>query len=110
MVVNAFRRLAETRRWSWLVKFGQFIAPPVYNDGTVTVTQYSTTVTGSGTTFTAAMVGRQFRIGLTAPIYTIAQYVSATEIALDSPWGGESASGETFQIYQCFYTPPDDFH
>lgn len=109
-VVNAFRRLAEVRRWSWLVKFNQFIAPAVYNTGTVTVTLNSTTVTGSGTTFTAAMVGRQFRIGLTAPIYTIAQFVSATEIALDLAWGSDSASAQTYSIYQCFFTPPDDFH
>lgn len=110
IVRNAFRRLAERRRWSWLVKFGQFIAPTVYNTGTVTVTQGFTTVTGSGTTFTATMVGRQFRIGLTAPIYTIAQFVSATQIELDSPWGGIDASGQTYNIYQCFYTPPEDFH
>lgn len=110
LVKDAFRRLAEMRRWSWLVKFGQFIAPQVYSTGTVTVTQNSTTVTGSGTTFTAAMVGRQFRVGLAAPIYTIAQYVSATEIALDSPWGGPSGSAQTFMIYQCFFTPPSDFH
>lgn len=109
-VVNAFRRLAEIRRWSWLCKFGQFIAPAVYNTGTVTVTQNSTTVTGSGTTFTAAMVGRQFRIGLNAPIYTIAQFVSATQIELDSPWGSDSASAQTYSIYLCFFTPPDDFH
>lgn len=109
-VRNAFRRLAERRRWSWLVKFGQFIAPAVYNTGTVTVTQNSTTVTGSGTTFTNAMVGRQFRIGLTAPIYTIQQYISATEITLDSPWGGIDASAQTYSIYQCFFPVPEDFH
>lgn len=109
-VVNAFRRLAEIRRWSWLCKFGQFIAPAVYSTGTVSVVQSSTTVTGVGTTFTAAMVGRQFRIGLNTPIYTVAQFNSATSIDLDSPWGGESASTQTYQIYLCFYTPPDDFH
>ncbi len=110
MVRNAFRRLAEMRRWSWLVKFGQFITPPVYSTGRVTVTQYSTIVTGVDTVWTAAMVGRQFRMGLAAPIYTIAQFVSATEIVLDSPWGGESDTNETYQIYQCFFPVPDDFH
>lgn len=109
-VVNAFRRLAETRRWSWLVRFGQFIAPPVYNTGTVSVTQNSTTVTGVGTVFTSDMVGRQFRIGLTAPIYTIAQFVSSTQVELDSVWGGTTAVTQTYSIYQCYFTPPTDFH
>lgn len=109
-VINAFRRLAESRRWSWLVKFGQFIAPAVYNTGTVTVTQNFTTVTGVGTAWTAAMVGRQFRVGLNAPIYTIAQFNSATSIDLDSVWGSDTAATQTYQIYQCYFTPPSDFH
>lgn len=109
-VVNAFRRLAEMRRWSWLVKFGQFIVPDVYSTGTVTVTLNSTTVTGVNTVWTAAMVGRQFRVGLAAPIYTVAQFNTSTSIELDSVWGGDSASGETYSIYQCFFTVPTDFY
>lgn len=109
-VVNAFRRLAEIRRWSWLVKFGQFIAPAAYNTGTVTVTQNSTTVTGSGTAWDASMVGRQFRVGLTAPIYSITAVNSATSLELDSPFGGVTASGTGYTIYQCYYTAPVDFH
>jgi hypothetical protein len=71
-VVNGFRRIAEYGRWSWLVKFNQFISPNVYTAGTCTVTLGDTNVTGVGTTWTSDMVGRQFRTGLTAPIYTIA--------------------------------------
>lgn len=109
-VTNAFRRLGERRRWSWLVKYGQFIAPAVYNTGTVTVTLQSTTVTGVGTTWTQAMVGRQFRIGTATPIYTIAQVNSATSLDLDSVWGGATTAAVTYQIYQCYFTPPTDFH
>lgn len=108
--VNAFRRLAEIRRWSWLVKFNQFIAPVAYNTGTVSVTNGNTTVTGAGTTWTAAMVGRQFRVGLAAPIYTIAQFTSATSIELELPFGGPTSTGSSYSIYQCYFTPPDDFH
>lgn len=109
-VRNAFRRLAERRRWSWKVKLGQFISPALYSTGTVTVTQNSTTVTGSGTTFTAGMVGRQFRTGGSSPIYTISAFGSATSITLDLPWGNPTATLQTYQIYQCFFTPPTDFH
>jgi len=110
-VVNAFRRLMEIRRWAWLVEFGQFINPPAYSGGgTVSVTQNSTTVTGSGTTFTSSLVGQQFRIGQNTPIYTIASFTSATQIDLDSVWGGLTQSGAQPTIYQCFFPVPSDFH
>ena len=110
LVRNAFLRVAERRRWSWLIKFGQFISPAVYNTGTVTVTQGSATVTGSGTAWTSALLYRQFRIGLTAPIYTIQSVDSATQITLDSAYGSTTASGAVYQIYQCFYSTPSDYH
>ena len=109
-VRNAFRQIAERRRWSWLVKYGQFLVPAVYNTGTVSLTRSSATVTGSGTTFTSAMVGRQFRIGTGTPIYTISAYTSATSITLDSVWGGSTVSGSAYSIYQCYFTPATDFH
>jgi hypothetical protein len=110
MVTNAFRRLAEVRRWSWLVKFGQFIAPVPTTTGTITVTQNSTIVTGSGTSWGNDLVGQQLRIGLTNPIYTVSSVDSTTQLELDYPWGGTTASAQTYSIYQAFYTPPNDFH
>ncbi len=109
-IVNAFRRLVEHRRWSWRVKFNQFIAPDAYSTGTVSVTNGFTTVTGSGTAWTAAMVGQQFRVGLAAPIYTIAQFDSPTQIELDQVWGGPTSAASGYSIYQCYFTPPSDFH
>src|SRR5262245_37087920 len=89
-VRNAFRQIAERRRWSWLIKFGQFIAPAVYNTGTVSVTRNSTTVTGVGSSWDQSMVGLQFRIGTATPIYTVAQVNSTTSLDLDAVWGSTS--------------------
>lgn len=109
-VSNAFRRLAERRRWSWLMKRGQFLAPADYVTGTVTVTRGSTTVTGAGTAWTAPMVDRQFRIG-SNPIYTISSInVGAQTLVLDQPWGGSSGAGLSHEIYQCYFVVPSDFH
>lgn len=110
MVRNAFRRLAERRRWSWLVKQSQIICPAVYNTGTCTVTLNSTIVTGSGTSWDASYVGRQFRTGLTEPIYDVASVQSTTQLMLNQVWGGPTASGEGYQIYKAFYEMPSDFH
>lgn len=108
-VINAFREVAERRRWSWLIKYGQFITPDNYTTGTVTCTQNATTVTGSGTSWTSSMVGRQFRQGY-SPIYTIAQVNSATSLELDAAWGPATNSAVTYEIYQAYCTPPPDFH
>lgn len=61
------------------------LAASYYTTGTVTVSLG--VVTGSGTTFTAAMVGKQIGFGFTTPSnistwYTIASYSSGTSITL----------------------------
>src|SRR5512139_1388163 len=90
-VSHAFRRLAERRAWSWLVKQGQFVLTANYTTGTVTVTQNSATVTGAATAWTADLVGRQFRLKTTTPIYTItAVDVGLQTLTLDLPWGPAS--------------------
>lgn len=109
-VVNAFRRLAEVRRWSWLTKYGQFVNQPVYSTGTVNVTNLFTSVTGNGTAWTNALQGQQFRIGLTAPIYTVVNVLGPTSLILDQPFGGVTQSAVGYSIYQAFFTPPTDFH
>lgn len=110
MVTNAFRRLAERRRWSWLVKFGQFVMTGVTNSGTVNVIQNSPIVTGNGTSWDQGLVGQQFRIGLVSPIYTVASVQGTTQLTLDSPFGGLTANTTPYSIYQAFFTPPQDFH
>jgi len=106
---NAFRRLNERRAWSWLVKRGQFLTVDAYSTGTAVVTHNSTAVTGNGTTFTAAMVGRQFVVS-GAPIYTIATYTDATHIVLDDEYGGDTDATASYQIYKCYMDMPTDFH
>ena len=108
-VNHAFRRLAENRRWSWLIKYGEFIMPAVYKTGTVTVTLGDQTVAGSGTAWTADMAGRQFRIGNTTPIYTILRVDSAISMELDRVWGSATGSAQTYEIYRAFVTVPEDF-
>jgi len=107
-VTRAFRQVAERRRWSWLYANGQIVLPAGYSTGTVSLTQNSGTVTGSGTTFTSAMVGRQLRVG--GQIYDISAYSSATSITITPVWGPPSTSAAAYSIYQCYVPMPTDFH
>lgn len=107
-VRNGFRELAERRRWSWLIREGQWILPAAYTTGTVDVVQGQATVAGTTTVWTAAMEGRQFRIG-NGPLYTIHSVQSNTALTLDRTYSGATATGVTYQIYQAYVTVPSDF-
>jgi hypothetical protein len=74
-----------------------------YATGTVTVTNNSTQITGSGTTFTAAMVGRWFTVtdttvGGQGYWYRVGSYTSGTVINLDKAWSGTTSSGAAYNI------------
>lgn len=68
-----------------------------YTDGTIAVTNDSATVTGTGTTFTAAMVGRSIQLpdGLW---YDITARTSDTQITVASPYLGSTESGASYII------------
>jgi hypothetical protein len=70
----------------------------LYATGTVTVTNGSATVTGSGTTFTSAMVGRYFHVAGDTDRYLISAFVSATEITLSTVYGGTGGAGQSYNI------------
>ena len=107
---SRFRDLRRKRLWSWRIGFSQFTTPNNYSVGTATVVFGSNTVTGSGTTWTTAMLGRQFRIGTVAPIYTVVAINSTTSLVIDQPFGGLSATNVGYQIFQAYITPtPTDF-
>jgi hypothetical protein len=64
----------------------------------------------TSTGWTSDIVGRQFRIGTVAPIYTVAQLNSATQLELVQVYGGKSAAAVGYQIFNAYITPtPTDF-
>ena len=71
-----------------------------YTTGTVSITQNDETVTGVGTTFTSAMIGRWFVGNSDGNWYRVASYSSATSIELESAFEGTSLSGDSYIIGQ----------
>lgn len=85
-----------------------------YTAGTIAVTNGDATVTGTSTTFTAAMVGRWIEVTDTTNadygwFYRIASYTDATHIELENTWQGTTATGLAYRIGQ---TPeiPEEGH
>jgi hypothetical protein len=79
------------------------LSVPDYTTGTVALTQNSTKLTGSGTTFTSAMVGRWFSVTDTTIAgqgywFRIAGYTSATVLTLSQAWQQATTSGATYRI------------
>jgi hypothetical protein len=108
-IKNAYRRALDYHNWSELLKDGELTLPDLYNTGTVAVTNGSTGVTGSGTTFTTAMTGRQIRVldSDGGPYYTVT-YVSGTSLTLDRAYQGVTDASSTFEIGQFYIELPSD--
>ncbi len=87
----------------YLLTDGVFTTIAPYTTGTVSATNGSKTVTGSGTTFTSAMVNRKIRIDNQSEYYRIAAFVSTTEVTLETTYEGTTVSDKTFSIYKDEY-------
>jgi len=80
-----------------------------YTDGTVDITTNTVAVSGTDTTFTAAMVGRWFKANDDGVWYPISAYSSATAITLETYFEGSSVAGGYYTIGE---SPdiPEDLH
>lgn len=87
-----------------------------YETGTVSVTNGSSTVTGSGTTFDSTMVGMPFKIDENAELYTVHSVTNATTLVLRQVYNGDTGSGKTYKIAPKgsplvrLLSVPDDVH
>jgi hypothetical protein len=85
-----------------------------YSTGTIAVTAASQAVVGTGTTFTAAMVGRTLFVDPVGGTgdgsgYKISAFTDTTHISLENNYAGATASGQSYLLGQ---VPdiPDEFH
>jgi len=68
-----------------------------YTTGTVAVTAAGTTVTGTTTVWTSAMVGRSIKLP-DGQWYDISAVASATSLSIHYPYQGDTASGQSYTI------------
>lgn len=87
---------------------------PDYTTGTVTMTNGSGTITGSGTTFTAPMVGRFIQVTSSSNDgfgywYLISGYTSATVLTMVPTWQGTTGASLAYRIGE-IPALPDEGH
>lgn len=69
-----------------------------YNEGSVSLTQGDTAVTGAGTAWTSEMEGMTFRVNEFSKEYTIKTVNSSTSLVLKESYDGDTGSGKGYKI------------
>lgn len=106
-VQTAYNKVADWKHFSWLRSFGEILITAA-RTGVCEVTQGSTQVVPGTLTFSAADIGRQFRVGSTGlPITVVA--LSGANALLESPYQGTTSTTASAQILDAFVTMPEDF-
>lgn len=103
-IQTALNRVHQAFDWPYYLEPNIVSTVATYTTGTAMVTNGSTVVTGVGTTFTLAMVGRKFRHANENAYYYILSYQSATQITLSTSYqGATDSTGSTYTIYKDEY-------
>jgi hypothetical protein len=102
-----YREILDKFPWTRLVKTSQISTVAVYETGTVAATNGSTAVTGTGTTWTALMTGRRFRVSGSSEFYTFTR-TSNTTGTLDRAYEADDDSAASYRIFQNIATLPAD--
>lgn len=76
-----------------------------YIVGTITATNGSTVITGVGTTFTSAMIGRYIKVNADGNWYLIISFTSTTVIAIEQAYQGTTSAGAVYTIGEMSVLP-----
>lgn len=95
---EANRALRAAGDWDFDKRFERVSFAGRYNTGTVSVSAGGTTVTGSGTTFTSAMVGRFIRMNGEDLLYRITAFGSGTSVTIETYQGESALSAVAYEI------------
>ncbi len=106
-----YRQVAQAKAWRWLMQRTALTLVEQYADGVVDVTKGSTSASAGSNppTFTAAMVGRRFKVDGFNEVYIISTVPDASSLTLAAPYQGETTSDAGYSIVQTDYDLPADF-
>lgn len=123
LVSRAYKDIRDSREWSFLKQTGCWFAPSPIESGTVTTTQFSTTVVADATAASdlnavalplppqQPLTLRQFRVN-GGPIYNIVGWAYDSPstglgtLTLDRPYAEPGAAGATYMVYQPYVPAP----
>ena len=109
--------IGQAEKVPWAERSGVLITQPRYTTGTVTITQGSTTLTGTGTAWTTtnafgianARVGGKFTINGGVEVYEVSTVDSPTSITLVSKFIDSDVTDGAYVYFEDEYALADDF-
>lgn len=108
-ILFAMDQIAMEGQWKWLEREGHFTTTSGYSTGTVTTTNGSATVTGSGTSWNTSsnvLADDKFNGG-EGGFYRISAVGGDTSLTLATEFAGTALSGDTYNIYRDEYDLAD---
>lgn len=103
-IQSAYNDILDRQKWSQLSSTGYLTTVARVDLDSVSVTSGSPTVTGTG--FSAAWIGRRFRIVGVVGSYTITGVPSGVSLTLDRAWEKDTATAQAAYVYQSVYALP----
>lgn len=100
---NAYSFIWSMRNWWFARRTCYFNTVAVYNTGTVSITQYSQTLTGVNTVWTSKMVGRKVVVGLDGQGYAVKSVEGTLSLTLEEPYQGATQTSATYAMYKHVY-------
>jgi hypothetical protein len=98
--------VATAKTWEYYKTYGDFTLREPYDTGTLTLTNASTTVTGSGTTFPTWAASGKLKIG--NKVYRISSRTNGTTLVLATAWAEDTESGTSYTLFQDEYSLASD--
>ena len=105
---RSYQTLLDMNQWSFLKREALINLAGEYVTGTVTAVTGSTTVTGIGTAWTAAMVGRFIRLSTEPEAYKISSVDTALQTLVVESAIGDGVMGSGYSIFARWYPKPTD--
>ncbi len=104
---DRYTEILDRLEWKRTEAESVIVSPASYQTGTLAATQGSNAITGTGTTWTAAMNGRMIRIDDSSEYYQFT-YLTATTATLDRGWEHPDTTVSTYRIDQAVFLLPAD--
>ena len=102
-----YKEFQMANRWSWRKDERYLQTVEIYNTGTVSATEDSTTITGSGTSFASGHEDWFLKIDGDTNWYRVAKVASTTSLVLELPYGDDTVTGRTYKLCIRFYLLPN---
>lgn len=106
---RSYEHLLNAHTWSFLFTEALVKLYAPITAGTATAVNGSNNITGTGTTWTSAVVGRYIKIGSSFTFYRITGLVVLTQVlTIESTFGEANVTDGAYTIFQDVYSKPTD--